>query len=157
MPQLARTTRLLAVVLAASLVVAPKNLRSQAPISSAAIRANLQRVSGPYPVLDIEWFGRDSARIVVEDSSRTTAAVTQHTWLFGPPVTAAEAAGCPPQKVLGRRIARALWRLQAKAVDVQQIIVRVHGRSGLDRLSFEDMYYGRSDLDDPWIGDRVSP
>jgi hypothetical protein len=76
--------------------------------------------------------------------------------MFGPPVTAEEAGGCPPQKVLGRRIAREYWRRQGKAIAIETVIVRVHGSAGLDRLSYEDMYYGHADLDGPWVGDRTS-
>jgi len=74
--------------------------------------------------------------------------------MFVPPVTAEEAGGCPPQKVLGRRIARELWRRRGQAIALDQVIVRVHGSTGLDRLSHEDMYYGRADLEGPWVGDR---
>ena len=42
-------------------------------------------------------------------------------------------------------MARALWRAQGKALGVAQIVVRVHGSSGLDQLSYEDMYYGVHD------------
>jgi hypothetical protein len=114
----------------------------------------VQRVAGRYPVLDVTFFGTDSALVEVQDSSRTVAAVLARTWTFGPPVSAEDAAGCPPEKVLGRRIARALWRVHGKTLGVTQIVVRVHGSSGLDRMSYADMYYGIHDLGDPWTGDR---
>jgi hypothetical protein len=120
-----------------------------------SLTPRLQAVAGSYPVHDVEFFGRDSVRIDVEDSSRTVSAVRAHAWMFGPPVTAAEAAGCPPQKVLGRRIARELWRSQVHTIALELVIVRVHGTSGLDRLSYEDMYYRPADLDAPWAGDQL--
>ncbi len=128
---------------------------AQSARSTNSLDPNLQTVAGPYPIRDIEFFGRDSVRIDVEDSSRTVRAVRAHAWMFGPPVTVEEAGGCPLEKVLGRRIARELWRREGRAMALEQVIVRVHGNSGLDRLSYEDMYYGRADLDTPWVGDRV--
>ncbi|HVX41361.1 MAG TPA: hypothetical protein VHB25_17485 [Gemmatimonadaceae bacterium] len=119
------------------------------------LRPPLQRVAGPYPIETVEFFRADSARIVVEDSSRTAKAVMDGQWMFGPPVTAEEAGGCPPQKALGRRIARELWRQHGKRVGLQEVIVRVHGRAGADRLSYVDMHYGRAELDEPWVGDRL--
>lgn len=135
---------------------AARSAHSQQASSPAAIQVRLQRIAGPYPVRAIEWFGPDSARVVVEDSTRTASAVLAQTWMFGPPVTADEAGGCPPQKVLGRRIARELWRQEGKRRRAEQIIVRVHGATGLDRESFVDMYYGVPDLDGPWVGDKVA-
>lgn len=130
---------------------------AQAAIATTALRAHLQSVAGRYPIQDIEFFDRDSARIIVEDPSRTAKAVMEGRWMFGPPVTTEEADGCPPQKVLGRRIARELWRRQGKVSGLEQIIVRVRGTSGIDRLSYADLYYGRPELDGPWIGDRPAP
>jgi hypothetical protein len=132
-------------------------LRSSAIIAQApstdVLSARVQAVAGSYPIRGIELFGRDSVRLVVEDSSRTAKAVMEGRWMFGPPVTKEEAGGCPPEKVLGRRIAREFWRQRGKALAVEQVIVRVHGTLGLDRASYTDMYYGRADLDGPWIGD----
>lgn len=79
--------------------------------------------------------------------------------MFGPPVTAAEAAGCPPEKVLGRRIARAFWRTTGRAtgidtvtVIVQSVYVTAIGPSSLMRVG---MIYTRSELEGAWAGDTL--
>jgi hypothetical protein len=120
---------------------------------STAVRAELQARAGHYPLGDVKIFAHDSALLVFEDSSYTGSGRAAGTWMFGPPVTAAEADSCPPEKVLGRQIARILWRRGGKAADLSSVIVRVHGSAGLDRLSYTDMYYYPSQLEGPWAGD----
>jgi len=156
MPRLARSLSCLLVLVASRILVVASVASAQSSSGASALRGRLQRVAGVYPVENVELWGRDSARVVMEDSSRTAKAVLEGRWMFGPPVTSEEAGGCPPYKVLGRRIAREFWRQQGKRVGVQQVIVRVHGRIGVDRLSYADMYYGREELDEPWVGDQPS-
>jgi hypothetical protein len=140
---------LMAVVLAAT-PVAP--LAAQGTVS-AAVRAEVQARAGPYPLVAITLFRPDSALLVFEDSSYSDTARMAGKWMFGPPVSEAEADSCPPEKVLGRRIARVLWRRGGKAAGLKTVIVRVRGTSGLDRLSWTDMFYDPSQLEGPWAGD----
>lgn len=76
-------------------------------------------------------------------------------WMFGPAVTAAEADSCPPEKVLGRKIARVLFRFLDRPAAMQQIVVAVHGTNGKDRWTVEDMYYYREQLEGRWAGDLI--
>ena len=128
-------------------------VRAQGENVSAALRAALQARAGHYPLVEITLFPHDSALLVFEDSSYTGKAVAARTWMFGPPVTEAEADSCPPEKVLGRQIARLLWRRGGKEADLKTVVVRVRGVSGLDRYSHTDMYYYPSQLEGRWAGD----
>ena len=128
-------------------------VRAQGKNVPAALRAALQERAGHYPLVEIILFPNDSALLVFEDSSYTGKAVATRTWMFGPPVTEAEADSCPPEKVLGRQIARVLWRRGGKEADLKTVIVRVRGVSGLDRYSHTDMYYYPSQLEGRWAGD----
>ena len=79
--------------------------------------------------------------------------------MFGPPATKAEADGCPPEKVLGRRLARLVWTQLGKPAELQVVIVRVHGPWVGDPLDTadqvtENLYYPRFQLTGPWVGDR---
>lgn len=132
---------------------------AQAAITPAA-RAELQAVAGRYPLLEVRVDHGKSAEIIFEDSSLTPDRHARGTWMFGPPVTAAEAAGCPPEKVLGRRIARAFWRSTGRAtridtitVIVQSVYARAIGPSSLMRVG---MIYTRAELEGPWAGDTLS-
>jgi hypothetical protein len=120
---------------------------------SISILGELQARAGHYPLVELKIFLHDSAVLVFEDSSYTGKAVAEGKWMFGPPVTAAEADSCPPEKVLGRQIARVLWRRGGKEADLQTVIVRVHGSAGLDRWSHTDMYYYPPQLEGRWAGD----
>ena len=144
----------LCTLIAAFVLIGGSTAAAQGTESPDSLRVRLQRIAGAYPIRAVEFFARDSARVVVEDSARTVDAVQAGTWMFGPPVTAAEADSCPPQKVLGRRIARELWRQQGRTLGLEEIVVRVHGSSGRDRLSYVDMAYGRAELDGQWAGDQ---
>ena len=128
-------------------------VRAQGNNVSAALRAALQARAGHYPLVEVILLPHDSALLVFEDSSYTGKAVAARTWMFGPPVTEAEADRCPPEKVLGRQIARVLWRLGGKEADLKTVVVRVRGVSGLDRFSHTDMYYNPSQLEGQWAGD----
>jgi len=75
-------------------------------------------------------------------------------WMFGPPTTAAEADSCPPEKVLGRKLARLLWRGLNKPRELHYIIVAVHGTKDRDRFTVYTMYYQRGQLEAPWVGDE---
>jgi hypothetical protein len=117
---------------------------------ATTLRQAIESEARQYPFVGFRLFGRDSARLVFDDSSFTVSALRAGKWMFGPTVTAAEADGCPPEKVLGRKIARALWHGLGKPNDLQYITIAVHGSGGFARYT---MYYHRSQLDGPWVGD----
>jgi hypothetical protein len=150
-----RLIRLLLVVAALPIVRAAR-VDAQQTVSPA-VRAEIQARAGRYPLVAITIFAHDSALLEFADSSYTGKAYVAGTWMFGPPVTVAEADSCPPYKVLGRQIARVLWRRGGKEADLKTVIVRVRGVAGLDRFSFADLYYAPSQLEDPWAGDPEKP
>ncbi len=124
---------------------------------SARVSAQLRKVSGHYPLRSISVAHGDSAILTFEDSTFGRHGVDS-TWMFGPPVPADEAYGCPLPKVLGRKLARVFYRGIGKEAGVTRVIVRVRGTVGLGRESYIDMGYGIHDLVDPWAGDRgISP
>jgi hypothetical protein len=108
-----------------------------------------------YPFVGFRMLGRDSVLLVFDDSTLTAAGIRAQTWMFGPPVTAAEADSCPPEKVLGRKIARAFWNTAGQPAETQVIMVAVRGTRGVDRWTSETMYYWRSQLEKPWAGDPI--
>ena len=63
----------------------------------------------------------------------------------------------PPQKVLGRKIARALWRGIGKPAEMRYIRVAVRGTTGLERWTAMDMYYHYTQLEGRWVGDPNRP
>lgn len=149
---------LVPVTLALTAVAAPVAAQSSAP---PAIRAAAQRAAGSYPLDTAYLFGRDSLVLVFRDSSLTPSASRGGTWMFGPPTTKAEDDGCPPQKVLGRRIARAAWTTMGRPRQLRHVEVRVHGPETPDptdenaTLSTSwSLYYPRFQLDGPWVGDQ---
>src|SRR5438128_751622 len=91
----------------------------------ASTKAAAQRVAGPYPLSSAHRFGRDSIVLVFRDSKLTADALHANTWMFGPPTTKAEEDGCPREKVLGRRIARAVWTELGRPTLRERIVVRV--------------------------------
>src|SRR5439155_16778546 len=95
----------------------------------------------------------DSALLVFDDSTLTADNLHAERWMFGPPVTAAEADSCPPEKVLGRKIARVFWRASGRPKQMQKVIVAVKGTTGIDRWTAESMYFYRSQLANVWAGD----
>ena len=123
---------------------------------TVALRAALQQRAGSYPLDSVVFFGRDSALVVLADSSFTGASVAAGSWMFGPPVTPEEAGSCPPEKVLGQRLARLLWWHEGADTTLQTIIVRVHGTEGIDRFSSTSMYYYLAQLREPWVGDTLA-
>ena len=104
---------LLAIGLAVPTVSAQVPIEFGALEPPAALSPALQRAvaakAANYPFAGFRMLGRDSVLLVFEDSTLTVAGLRAHTWMFGPPVTTAEADSCPPEKVLGRKIARAFW------------------------------------------------
>lgn len=131
---------------------------AQQPITHA-VHWQLQRAAGAYALDSVYALGRDTVVLVLRDSTLTGAASDAGTWMFGPPTTKAEEDGCPPEKVLGRRLARIAWTALGKPADLQLVIVRVQGpRAGnlLERLSqlTVDLFYPRFQLTGPWVGDR---
>ncbi|MEA3245580.1 MAG: hypothetical protein U9Q74_05435 [Gemmatimonadota bacterium] len=131
--------------------------RAVKPASAMAppLRTAVTARAGRYPFDGYALFGTDSVLLVFTDSSYTAAGERAGTWMFGPPVTAAEADGCPPPKVLGRQIARALFRAMGRPPGLQQVVVSVHGTAGGDRWSVVDMYFYPEQLSGKWAGDSV--
>jgi hypothetical protein len=121
----------------------------------SAQRSAIRESAAGYPFAGFRLFGRDSVLLVFDDSTLTSDALAAHRWMFGPPVTAAEADSCPPEKVLGRRIARAFWAAWGRPGETQHVMVAVRGTEGRDRWTAETMYYHRSQLHGPWAGDRL--
>lgn len=132
------------------------------PVAAAAqlparVADDLRHEAGPYPFVDAIVQRGDSAILVFQDSSYTAAAINSQTWMFGPPTTKAEDDGCPPQKVLGRKVARVFWREVGKAAALKFVIVRVEGTTGKDRFSYIDLYYIPAQLEGRWVGDPEHP
>lgn len=121
----------------------------------AKLRAAAQGRAGKYLLEGFAFFGRDSIMLVFGDSAYTAAGHKAGTWMFGPPVTDAEADGCPPEKVLARKVARALFRAMGRPAALQQVVVSVHGAVGLDRWSGVDMYFHPEQLSGKWAGDPI--
>ena len=145
-------------MLVAALVVA-SGAGAQAAVSSS-LRAALQaRAGAQYPLEDVTILPGDSAVIVFADSTYTGARRQAGTWMFGPPVPPIEQDSCPPEKILGRKIARVLWQNGGRESRLATVIVRVHGTVGVDRFSYTAMYYEPSQLEGPWAGDpaRLPP
>ena len=141
---------------AAFLVIAAGGRLSGQQSIEPALRAQLQSKAGHYPLRNVTTFSQDSVLLVFDDSTLTAASLKAGTWMFGPPVTAAEADSCRPEKVLGRKIARVFWRGVGKPSSLQQIVVRVRGTVGIDRWTSTDLYYYRAQLEGPWAGDPGS-
>ena len=118
------------------------------------LKAALQTRAGAYPLKEVVLYGRDSAEVFFEDSLLTRDALEAETWMFGPPVTAEEAGACPPEKVLGQRIARELWWRLGADTTLQQIVVRVKATK-MDQLAEIGMYYYLEQVRDPWVGDTL--
>src|SRR3954471_7775914 len=97
---------------------------AQAAVTPAA-RAEMQAIAKRYPLLEVRLGSGKSAEIVFEDSSLTPDRSARGLWTFGPPVTAAEADGCPPDKVLGRRVARAFWKSTGRRAGIDTVTVLV--------------------------------
>ena len=95
---------------------------------------------------------RVPATLTLVDSSLTASALHAGSWMFGPPVTEAEAYGCPAPKVLGRKLARIAWRLGGKAAGLTMVTVEVKG-VGAERFTSTRMYYYPDELEGPWAGD----
>lgn len=127
----------------------------------AALSPTVQRAvaakADNYPFVGFRMLGRDTVLLVFDDSTLTVAGLRAHTWMFGPPVTTAEADSCPPEKVLGRKIARAFWNAAGRPAETQVIMIAVRGTRGIDRWTAETMYYWRNQLDKPWAGDPTGP
>lgn len=120
---------------------------------SATMRAAVTAQAAGYRLVGLRHFSRDSVLFVYEDSSLTAAALKARSWMFGPPVTKEEADGCPPEKVLGRRIARELWRQLGKPKSLQYVMIAVRGTVGIDRFTVSYLYYYPEQLEGPWVGE----
>jgi hypothetical protein len=147
-------TRLVAVALAVICLAQPVAAQDNATVR---VTSQLRKIAGHYPLRSMNVARGDSAILTFEDSTFGRHGVDS-TWMFGPPVRADEAYGCPLPKVLGRKLARVFYRGIGEEAGITRVIVRVRGTIGLGRDSFIDMYYGIHDLVDPWAGDRgISP
>jgi len=146
------------------LVALPElSARAQAPLPfstlqepaalDAPVRSAVAAVASGYRLAGYRLFASDSILLVYDDSSLTAAALQAQTWMFGPPTTASENDGCPPPKVLGRKIARELWRQLGKPKTLRQIMIAVRGTVGKDRWTAETLFYYPEQLDGPWVGD----
>jgi len=122
-----------------------------------AVHSAVDTVSGGYHLAGYRAFSGDSILLVYDDPALTSVALRANTWTFGPPVTAAEADGCPPPKVLGRKIARELWRALGRPKALQQVMIAVRGTEGIDRYTAETMFYYPQQLEGPWVGDPRHP
>lgn len=141
-------------VSAFALVLAVTGCRPEAmSVVPAELRSALQQRAGRYPLKDVVVFGRDSALLIFQDSTYTGDAGRAGTWMFGPPVTVAEADNCPPEKVLGRQIARVFWRGLGTRLGLQQVVVQVGGTKGMDQFSRISMFYYPVQLEGLWAGD----
>lgn len=158
-----RLTLLAATIL--TLCVAPLTVSAQGPVAlgpldaptalDSALRRAVVAKAGAYTFVGAKRFARDSVVLVFDDSTLTSAGVQANTWMFGPPVTAAEADSCPPEKVLGRKIARAFWKAWGRPSETQLVIVAVRGTRGKDRYTAQYMIYPRRQLTDAWMGDPI--
>lgn len=145
---------------------APITLSTQTPLAlgqlqppselAQPLRQAVVQKAGKYPLVGFRLFGRDSALLVFDDSALTADALGAKKWTFGPPVTAEEADGCPPEKVLGRKIARVFWRGWGRPPETQYVMVAVRGTRGRDRWTVNTMYYLHGQLEGPWAGDPAS-
>lgn len=126
------------------------------PVAIARIAA---RAAKPYPMDSAVQYGLDSIVLVFRDSTLTEEREAAGTWMFGPPVTKAEADGCPPEKVLGRRIAREVWAALGKPPTFGVAIVRIRGPrvdNGDESTELEwNFYYPRFQLTGRWVGDSI--
>lgn len=136
----------------------PSMLLAQRPLPIAVTRVAV-RVAKSYPLDSAVQYGRDSIVLVFRDSTFTSDRLEAGTWMFGPPATKAEADGCPPEKVLGRRIAREVWSALGKPRQLQQVIVRIRGPRVGDEFDYTEMqwdfYYPRFQLTGQWVGDAI--
>lgn len=141
----------------AAVLLLPSSLKAQRPLSSPIVRV-AERVARPYPMDSTVQYGRDSILLVFLDSTLTAERSEAGTWMFGPPATKAEADGCPPEKVLGRRIAREVWAALGKPRDLGQVIVRVRGPRVGEESDYTQtewiFYYPLFQLTGPWVGDK---
>src|SRR5690242_18346972 len=88
-------------VVCALIAVASAKAQLPLPFSDArpasemdsSLRASLQAKAGRYPLVGFRFYGADSALLVFEDSALIATTVRAHKWMFGPPVTTAEADG----------------------------------------------------------------
>ena len=159
---MSRLRSLIAVGIAAPVVAAsaqPSFVRPE--LSPPAVMGqrtldSIRAIARTYPFVGFKLFGSDSALLVFEDSMLTAVALDAGKWMFGPPPQAAELDGCPAQKVLGRKIARAFWRSSGRPASLQNVMVQVRGTTGIDKWTSTTMYYHRPDLVGQWAGDARS-
>ena len=119
------------------------------------IRRGVKAQAPKYRMIGGNVFGTDSILIAFEDSTLTATGLENGTWSFGPKPTKAESEQCPPEKVLGRKIARAVWREAGKPASWKKVSIRVQGtRETMDKHVALTMFYYHSELTAPWVGDK---
>ena len=144
-------------------LIAGCTAHQQAAPAGDELAPAIRAAAGKYPVVGINLTvppptppdappARVPATVTLIDSTLTAAGLHAQTWMFGPPVTEAEAYGCPLPKVLGRKIARVVWRLGGKAAGLTFVTVEVKG-VGAERFTSTRMYYYPEELEGPWAGD----
>jgi len=124
-------------------------------VLTATVLAAIKSAASGYPLVGVKLYARDSALLVFDDSTLTFAKLRAHSWTFGPAPTAAEAEGCPPEKVLGRKIARAFFSALGRPTELDHVIVLVRGTRDLERWTASGMYYFRPQLSGAWAGDSL--
>ena len=155
---------LLAAVALVAVIGFSATARAQAPLAfqpglqppselAPALRQAIKELAPQYPFEGVRVFGTDSVLLVFADSTFTGESSRSNRWMFGPAVTSAEADSCPPEKVLGRKLARTYWRATGRPTEIKQILVAVHGTVGVDRWSVITMYYTYGQLAAKWVGD----
>ncbi len=156
--QLFQSSSMIRLLFFAALMLLPACMPAQSPLPATIGRVAL-RAARSYPMDSAVHYGRDSIVLVFRDSSLTPERRDAGTWMFGPPATKAEADGCPPEKVLGRRIARAVWSAMGKPTQLQQVVVRIRGPRVGDAFDYteiaSDLYYPRMQLAGRWVGDSI--
>lgn len=122
---------------------------------NAAVRSRLERTAGRYPFVGIKRYGADSTLLVFADSTLAAAPLRAGTWMFGPAAKAGELDGCPPEKVLGRKIARTYFDAVGRPSELRHVLVLVRGTKDLDRWTAMGMHYYGPQLAGKWAGDSL--
>ena len=158
MNRILRLTTVLALVSSVSSAQTPLMFSKAIQPASALdprLRAAVKKQAGPYALDGFAFFGTDSLILIFADSALTRVAHESGKWMFGPPATAAEMDGCPAEKVLARKIARALFRALGRPTKLQQVDIAVRGTVGIDRWTGIDMYFYPEHLSGKWAGDPI--
>lgn len=153
-----RATLLLACHLAGASPVAAQFPFEPALTKPAAlpswVRRGVKAQAPRYRMVGGNVFGTDSILIAFEDSTLTSKGLQDSTWTFGPKPTKAESEQCPPEKVLGRKIARAVWREAGRPASWKMVAIQVRGTGDFEKYTGVTMFYYYTELAAPWVGDN---